>query len=143
MSNADVRQPNGRFAAGNPGGPGRPRNPVTTKAADLDRQGVDVAEELMAMTIASARRGNLRAAEIVLQRVWPARRNRPIELDPVPGDGLCNLLNEHVALAAAMMSGDVTPQDAKAAMRVFDALQEQMRKAEAQKRHLAQYGSKA
>jgi hypothetical protein len=141
MSNADIRQPNGRFATGNPGGPGRPRNPVITKAADLDRHGVDVAEELMAMTIASARRGNLRAAEIVLQRVWPARRNRPIELDPAPGDGLCNLLNEHVALAAAMMNGDVTPKDAQAAMRVFEALQEQMRKAEAQKRHFAKYGS--
>ena len=90
-SPSTLRQARGRFAEGNPGGPGRPRN-VSAVAADLDRQGVDVAEELMAMTVEQARRGNLRAAEMVLQRVWPVRRNRPIELDPPPGDGLRNLM---------------------------------------------------
>src|SRR5437868_395098 len=94
-----VRQSNGRFATGNPGGPGRPRNPVSTLAGTLDRQGVDVAEELMAMTIEKARKGNLAAAEMVLKRVWPARRQRPIELDPGQGDGLLNLLSEQAALA--------------------------------------------
>ena len=128
----DFRQANGQFAKGNPGGPGRPRNPVSTLAADLDRRGVDVATELMAMTVERARRGNLRAAEMVLQRVWPVRRNRPIELDPPPGDGLSNLLTEHAALAAAMMNGEITPQDAQAATRVFKALQEQMRRADQQ-----------
>src|SRR5688572_12294956 len=100
---SDSRHGNGRFAKGNPGGPGRPRNPVSAMAGELDRRGVDVAEELMAMTIEKARKGNLGAAEMVLKRVWPARRNRPIELDPAPGEGLCNLLAEQAALASAMM----------------------------------------
>lgn len=126
---SEIRHANGRFAKGNPGGPGRPRNPVSSAAADLDRLGVDVAQELMQLTIERARNGNLRAAEMVLQRVWPVRRNRPIELDPAPGDGLPNLLTEHAALAEAMMNGDITPQDAQAATRVFRALQEQMRRA--------------
>ena len=127
---SDFRQVNGRFAKGNPGGPGRPRNPVSTAAGELDRLGVEVAHELMINTIERARRGNLRATELVLQRVWPVRRNRPIELDPPPGDGLPNLLTEHAALAQAMMNGDITPQDAQAATRVFKALQEQMRRAD-------------
>ena len=131
-SSFESRQANGRFARGNPGGPGRPRNPVSTMAGTLDRQGVDVAEELMAMTIEKARNGSLEATEMVLKRVWPARRNRPIELDPPPGDGLSNLLTEHAALAAAMMNGEITPQDAQAATRVFKALQEQMRRADQQ-----------
>lgn len=127
---SDIRHANGRFAKGHPGGPGRPRNPVSTVAGDLDRLGSGVAHELMQLTIERARRGDLRATEIVLQRVWPVRRNRPIELDPAGGDGLCNLLSEHAALAAAMMGGDITPQDAQAATRVFKALQEQMRRAD-------------
>ena len=94
---------------------GRPRNPVSTAAVELDRLGTAVAEELMLSTIERARRGNLRATEMVLQRVWPVRRHRPIELDPPPGDGLSNLLNEHAALAHAMMNGEITPQDAQAA----------------------------
>ena len=129
---SDFRQVNGRFAKGNPGGPGRPRNPVSTAAGELDRLGVEVAHELMVNTIERARHGNLRATEIVLQRIWPVRRNRPIELDPPPGDGLPNLLTEHAALAQAMMNGDITPQDAQAATRVFKALQEQMRRADHQ-----------
>ena len=132
MSDFDIRQTNGRFAKCNPGGPGRPRNPVSTAAVELDRLGTAVAEELMLSTIERARRGNLRATEMVLQRVWPARRHRPIELDPPSGNGMSNQQNEHAALAHAMMNGDITPQDAQAATRVFKALQEQMRRADQQ-----------
>ena len=35
-------------------------------------------------------------------------------------------------VAQAMMNGDITPQDAQAATRVFKALQEQMRRADHQ-----------
>ena len=132
-SSFDTREANGRFARGNPGGPGRPRNPLSAVAGDLDRLGVEVAHELMRNTIERARKGNLKATEMVLQRVWPARRHRPIELDPAPGDGLGNLLSEHAALAAAMMNGEITPQDAQAATRVFKALQQEMRRADDQK----------
>ena len=137
---SNFRQANGQFTKGNPGGPGRPRNPVSTMAGALDRRGVGVAEELMAMTIEKARNGSLEAAEMVLKRVWPARRNRPIELDPERGDGLSNLLAEHAALASAMMNGDITPQDAQAATRVFKALQEQIRRADSQRRAVELYG---
>ncbi len=140
MSDSEIRQANGRFARGNPGGPGRPRNPVSSAAVELDRLGTAVAEELMLRTIERARRGNLRATEMVLQRVWPVRRHRPIELDPPPGNGLSNLLNEHAALAHAMMNGDITPQDAQAATRVFKALQEQMRRADQQNGGFAKNG---
>ncbi|MGE5151565.1 MAG: hypothetical protein ACM3II_15700, partial [Rhodospirillaceae bacterium] len=87
-----------------------------------------------------ARRGSLRATEMVLQRIWPVRRHRAIELDPLPGNGLSNLLSEHAALAHAMMNGDITPQDAQAATRVFKALQEQMRWADRQNGVFAKNG---
>ena len=132
-SSSDFRNPNGRFAKGCPGGPGRPRKPVSTVAVDLDRLGAEVAQELMQLTIERARKGNLKATEMVLQRVWPARRSRPIELDPQTGDSLPDLLGQHAALAQAMIDGEVSPQDAQAATRVLKALQEQMRRAERQK----------
>src|SRR3954470_6135960 len=90
-SSSDARLTSGRFAKGNPGGPGRPRNPVSTMAGELDRLGVEVAPELVRDTVEKARKGNLKATEMVLRRVWPMRRNRPIELDPGPGNGLPNL----------------------------------------------------
>jgi hypothetical protein len=133
LSPPDLRRANGRFAKGNPGGPGRPRNPVSAIAGELDRLGVEAAPELVRDTVAKARKGDPKATELVLRRVWPTRRHRPIELDPGPGDGLRNLLAEHAALAEMMMNGDVTPQEAQAATRVFKALQEQIRRADDQK----------
>jgi hypothetical protein len=94
----------------------------------------------MAMTIKRARRGSLRAAEMVLQRVWPKRRSRTIAIAPVTRDDLKTLLAEHEALAAAMMNGEVTPQDAEAAVRVLKALNHHMRVADAHKRALRLYG---
>ena len=126
-SSFDFRQSNGRFAKGHPGGPGRPRNPISSASQDLDRLGVEVARELMGLIVEKARQGNLKAAEMVLQRVWPLRRNRPIELEiPVDDAQLPNLLAEHAHLAAAMMNGDITPQDAQVATRVLRALSDQM-----------------
>jgi hypothetical protein len=120
------RHADGRYAKGHPGGPGRPRNPVSTAAQELDRLGVEVARELMRVIVERARTGNLKAAEMVLQRIWPVRRNRPIELEIPFGDAaLPNLLGEHANLAEAMMDGHITPQDAEAATRVFKALQDQ------------------
>jgi hypothetical protein len=65
---AAVRHSNGRFVKGHPGDPGRPRNPVSSAAQDLDRAGVEVAQELLRVIVERARTGNLKAAEMVLQR---------------------------------------------------------------------------
>ena len=121
-----TRHANGRFAIGHPGGPGRPRNPVNTTAQELDRIGIEAAQELLRLILDRARQGNLKAADMVLQRVWPVRRNRPFDMEVPFGSPLPNLLAEHAGLAVAMMNGEITPQDAQAATRVFKALQEQV-----------------
>jgi hypothetical protein len=85
-----------------------------------------VAPRLLDVLAKQALEGNLRAAELLLQRVWPVRRNRPIEIPDMPGAESPYMIPEHLRLAVAMMDGDVTPQDAHAAARVFKLLQEQM-----------------
>jgi hypothetical protein len=126
MSDSEVRDANGRFVKGHPGGPGRPRNPIAHAIIDLDIKGTLVAPRLLDVLAKQALEGNLRAAELLLQRVWPVRRNRPIEIPDMPGAESPYMIPEHLRLAVAMMDGDVTPQDAHAAARVFKLLQEQM-----------------
>jgi hypothetical protein len=121
-----TRYANGRFAIGHPGGPGRPRNPVNTTAQELDRIGIEAAQELLRLILDRARQGNLKAADMVLQRIWPVRRNRPVNMEVPFGSMLPNVLPEHAALAEAMMNGEITPQDAQAATRVLQALQDQV-----------------
>jgi hypothetical protein len=70
---------------------------------------------------------------MVLQRVWPVRRNRPIEVacSSEPGDEPYAIA-EHGTVARAMLEGEITPQEAQAAARVLKSLQEQMTAAEEQ-----------
>lgn len=128
-SSNNGRLPNGQFAVGNSGGPGRPRNRINAVAAELDQLALDVAAELVRDSIDRARKGDPRARAEVLKRVWPTRRNRPVEITPAAGDGGCHLLPEHEALTKVMMNGEVTPQDAEAATRVLDALYQHRKQA--------------
>jgi hypothetical protein len=128
VRDGEVRDARGRFVKGHPGGPGRPRNPVAVAISDLDRLGVEVAKRLIGVVAEQALQGNLRAAEMVLQRVWPVRRNRPVEIIG-PDQELDHepyAITEHRALASAMLEGQIAPQEAQAAARVLKSLQEQM-----------------
>ena len=132
MSELDVRGANGRFVKGHPGGPGRPRNPINAAINDLDRLGIEVAQRLIGVVAEQGLQGNLKAAEMVLQRVWPVRRNRPIEVASrrETGDNEPYAIGDHDAVATAMLEGEITPQEAQAAARVLKSLQEQMKAAE-------------
>jgi hypothetical protein len=130
MSESDVRDTNGRFVKGHPGGPGRPRNPVNAAISDFDRLGMDAAERLINAVVEQALKGNVKAAELVLRRVWPVRRNRPIEIPYMNDVDVPYMIAEHARLVASMMEGEVSAQDAHAAARVFKSLQEQMKAAE-------------
>src|SRR6188474_678147 len=70
----------GRFLAGNPGGPGRPkgsRNKVTELVeAMLDGE----AKALTGKLIALAKRGNATALQIAFARLAPPRRDRLVAL---------------------------------------------------------------
>jgi len=130
-SSSNHRDANGRFVDGNPGGPGRPRNPVSAAIGDFDRLGIEAGEKLIGVILEQAMGGNLKAAEVVLRRVWPVRRNRPIEIESVPASEEAPYTIEgHEAVADAMLAGEITPQDARAAAQVLKSLQEQMTAAE-------------
>ena len=100
--------------------------------SDLDRLGIEVAQRLIGVVAEQGLQGNLKAAEMVLQRVWPVRRNRPIEVvrSPATDDDDPYAIGEHGAVATAMLEGEITPQEAQAAARVLKSLQEQMKAAE-------------
>ena len=79
-----ARDPNGRFAVGNSGGPGRPRGAVGAAAAALDRAAVDAQAELMRVVLDQARAGNLEATRMLWSRIWPVRRGRPVAFEVPP-----------------------------------------------------------
>ncbi len=68
-----------RFEKGNPGGPGRPPGRSISHEL-LDRLGEDKAEELFKAVLQQANDGKPQAASILMNRIWPRRRGRPVNL---------------------------------------------------------------
>src|SRR4051812_22326641 len=102
----DFRQIAGRFSKGNPGGPGRPHR--RDRAAALDLRAAEAAPELIDVALKEAKGGNLKAVEMLLDRIWPVRRGRPVEIAARPIRATADLLPVGAALSDAVLNGDVT-----------------------------------
>lgn len=116
---ADFRQPDGRFAKGNPGGPGRSR--ARERIAALDQRVAEAGEDLIDAALKVAKDGNVRALEMLLDRIWPARRGRPVEIDAPEIRSTPDLVPATAAVTNAVLNGDVTPREGAAAARVIEA----------------------
>jgi hypothetical protein len=115
----DFRQADGRFIKGNPGGPGRPR--ARDRIAALDERVAEAGGDLIDAALKEAKTGNVRAIEMLLNRIWPARRGRPVEIDAPEIRGTPDLVPATAAVANAVLAGDVTPRECAAAARVIEA----------------------
>jgi hypothetical protein len=108
------RAPNGRFAPGNPGGPGRPKGARHAALLALDAIGEEGAADVLGAVLQAARDGDLRAAAILLDRVWPARKGRAVEVALPPVATAADLVPALAAVAGAMAHGELTPEEARA-----------------------------
>ena len=70
----------GLFEPGGPGGPGRRAGSRNKATLALDKIADDAGEDILNAMVGAAKGGDMRAAELVLQRIWPARKSRPIAL---------------------------------------------------------------
>ena len=109
-----------RFQPGNPGGPGRPagsRNKATVVLDQLaDAGGREILEKLMD----AAKGGDMRAADLVLSRIWPVRKGRPITLELPPIETAADIVSALGKVADAVAAGDVTPDEASAVAHVLE-----------------------
>jgi hypothetical protein len=107
------RSGDGRFARGNPGGPGRPRGAVRGAASALDQVAAEASAELIKVAIDLARAGDREALKMVMARIWPQRRGRPLEIDaPAVGD-LPDMVAAATRVAQLVMQGALSPQEGK------------------------------
>jgi hypothetical protein len=116
----DHRTASGRFAKGNPGGPGRPRGAVRGAASALDQVAVDASAELIKVAIELARAGNLEALKMVLARVWPLRRGRPLDIDVPAVAKVSDLSSAATRVADAVLQGELTPREGKEVSSLFE-----------------------
>lgn len=111
-----ARKPRGKplqpGQSGNPAGkPKGIRNPVL---AALDKVGEASAKAILERTVTAALAGDIRAADSILSRVWPARKGRPINLaigDVTTSAGVQAALSD---VLQAMAAGEITTDEAAA-----------------------------
>ncbi len=109
-----------RFEKGNAKAIGRPpgsRNKTTLLLDELGAEGLD---EVIKVVNQHARKGDMRAASLLLSRGWPHRRGRPVKIDLPPIENSAGLIQANAAVVAALSSGEITPDEAASIASVLE-----------------------
>ena len=114
FSESKSRTTDGRFAKGNPGGPGRPRKVVRAAADALDERVAAKADDLFDVAVRRAEEGNDGPLKMLLDRVWPIGRNRPLEVSLPKIADAGDMLEVSAVVTNAVFAGEATPQEAAA-----------------------------
>ena len=105
------RDARGRFGPGNPGRPKGARHKATRAAeALLDGE----AEALTRKAVEAALGGDSAALRLCLERILPARRDRPMRFEAGPLQSTGDLAALSCRLLEAVAAGEITPEEAKA-----------------------------
>ncbi|GBR09447.1 hypothetical protein GLI01_23550 [Gluconacetobacter liquefaciens] len=105
--------------SGNPDGPKKGRRHPAFAA--LDQIGQENAERIVQAVTASALRGDMRAAEIMLRRVWPERKGRPLSLSLPPLTDAADLSAAMATIIQAVTAGEITPDEGQALSALIEA----------------------
>ena len=110
-----------RWAPGQSGNPrGRPRGARHAALAALDTIGAENAQEVMQTVVRAALGGDLKAADLLLRRLWPERKGRPVTLDLPPVEQAADLPRALGAVAAAVAGGEISPEEGQAVASVLE-----------------------
>ena len=109
------------FEKGNRASPGRPqgsRNSATLMAEKLMQDGIDT---IVKTVLDAAAEGDMTAAKLVLERIVPVRKGRPVTLTLPPVKTAADVVEALGATVRAMADGEVTPEEAATIAGVLEA----------------------
>jgi hypothetical protein len=114
-------QVNGRFAKGQSGNPaGRPSGARNHSTLLAERLLESQTREICAAVIAGALAGNMQAAKIVLDRILPPKKDRPINIDLPEMSSSSELVKAMACVINAVSSGQISPSEGEAIARILD-----------------------
>ena len=118
----NTRRTYGRpFEKGNRASPGPPqgsRSSATIMAEKLMQDGID---NIVKTVIEAAAEGDMTAAKLVLERIVPVRKSRPVYLTLPPVKTAADVVEALGATVQAMADGEVTPEEAATIAGVLEA----------------------
>ena len=118
--------------SGNPNGKPKGARSKATFAAEALLDGE--AEAITRKAIEKAKDGDMTAIRLCLERILPAVRSRPIEIDLPPVETAEDITAAQGAVIAAMARGEITPDDASTVAGVLEARRRAIETVELEKR---------
>jgi hypothetical protein len=90
-----------------------------------------------ASVVNAAKSGDMRAAEILLRRVWQERKGRPVAFDFPAIETTADVTKALSAVVASIASGELTPEEATAVSSVIETKRKAIETQELEKRVVA------
>src|SRR5262249_34696262 len=129
------RKPRGKpFEKGNPGGPGRREGSRNKATLLLDQIAEGEGEEILHKTLEDAKSGDPNARKLVLERIWPIRKGRPVSLDIPPIVAAADIVAALGLVAEAVGAGEITPDEGAAVASVLETKRRAIETAELEAR---------
>lgn len=123
------------FRKGQSGNPaGRPRGSKNKVLLALDMIGAEAAEGVLNKAVEAAKGGDIRAAELILSRCWPARKGRTVAFPLPPVQSAADVLAAVSAVVAAVAAGDLTPDEGQQLAAVLEASRKTIELADVERR---------
>lgn len=129
------RKQDGTYNTGQSGNPsGRPRGSrnKTTMAVQSLLDGE--AEEIGRKAVELAKSGDMAAIRLVLERILPPRKDRPIELEIPHMESIADVVTAQGAIVQAVGCGDITPSEGQAICAMLEQYRRTIETAELEKR---------
>jgi hypothetical protein len=109
------------FPPGKSGNPaGKPKGTRHAALLALDAIGQEGAEAVLKTVVEKARAGDPRFADILLRRIWPERKGRPVVMELPPLENAADLAAALGSIAQAVAAGEVTPDEGQAIASTLD-----------------------
>jgi hypothetical protein len=109
------------FEEGNPGGPGRPNGSRNKATIVLEKMLEEDGEAVVQAVVEAAKNGDMTAARLVLDRVCPPRKERPVSLALPVIDTVSDAPRVMAALLQAVAAGDLTPTEGRSIAGMIEA----------------------
>ena len=120
-----------------PGNPGRPEGSRNRASIILDAMADSEAGEVLRVVVNAAKAGDLKAAEILLSRAWPARKGRGVRLNIPPVSTAADVVTAISAVVEAASQGEITPDEAATLANVLELKRKAIETADLEQRIIA------